>query len=282
MLGKAFKEWKRHFGFYISLITIQVILILLITMISSWFSPMENMLLNTAGSSSADYSDVIYQLNKDSSWVPVVIGLITSLFTLMLSTLTQRSIFQKLNFPEMRLGEAAYFNTGLADWLRLPIKLFLLTLFSGLIQAGAFMLLLGPVVLVSGNQMTPMKLGFVTVFALIITLIVSTLFISINYLVAYDVERKYGLWATFTKSIWIGRKYFGRLLGMILLTALLAFVFGGLPFVLIAFYYGNIVNPILIIGLTVLLVFLLGYFVIYPWMMIYKSLIMNEIFAVEY
>ncbi|WP_311431584.1 hypothetical protein [Facklamia hominis] len=282
MLGKAFKEWKRHFGFYISLITIQVILILLITMISSWFSPMENMLLNTAGSSSADYSDVIYQLNKDSSWVPVVIGLITSLFTLMLSTLTQRSIFQKLNFPEMRLGEAAYFNTGLADWLRLPIKLFLLTLFSGLIQAGAFMLLLGPVVLVSGNQMTPMKLGFVTVFALIITLIVSTLFISINYLVAYDVERKYGLWATFTKSIRIGRKYFGRLLGMILLTALLAFVFGGLPFVLIAFYYGNIVNPILIIGLTVLLVFLLGYFVIYPWMMIYKSLIMNEIFAVEY
>lgn len=282
MLGKAFKEWKRHFGFYISLLTIQVILILLITMISSWFSPMENMLLNTAGSSSADYSEVIYQLNKDSSWVPVVIGLITSLFTLMLSTLTQRSIFQKLNFPEMRLGEAAYFNTGLADWLRLPIKLFLLTLFSGLIQAGAFMLLLGPVVLVSGNQMTPMKLGFVTVFALIITLIVSTLFISINYLVAYDVERKYGLWATFTKSIRIGRKYFGRLLGMILLTALLAFVFGGLPFVLIAFYYGNLVNPILIIGLTVLLVFLLGYFVIYPWIMIYISLVMNEIFAVEY
>lgn len=282
MLGKAFKEWKRHFGFYISLLTIQVILILLITMVSSWFSPMENMLLNTAGSSSADYSEVIYQLNKDSSWVPVVIGLITSLFTLMLSTLTQRSIFQKLNFPEMRLGEAAYFNTGLADWLRLPIKLFLLTLFSGLIQAGAFMLLLGPVVLVSGNQMTPMKLGFVTVFALIITLIVSTLFISINYLVAYDVERKYGLWATFTKSIRIGRKYFGRLLGMILLTALLAFVFGGLPFVLIAFYYGNLVNPILIIGLTVLLVFLLGYFVIYPWIMIYISLVMNEIFAVEY
>lgn len=200
----------------------------------------------------------------------------------MLSMLTQRSIFQKLNFPEMRLGEAAYFNTGLADWLRLPIKLFLLTLFSGLIQAGAFMLLLGPVFLVSGNQMTPMKLGFVTVFALIITLIVSTLFISINYLVAYDVERKYGLWATFTKSIQIGRKYFGRLLGMILLTALLSFVFGGLPFVLIAFYYGNLVNPILIIGLTVLLVFLLGYFVIYPWIMIYISLVMNEIFAVEY
>ena len=282
MLGKAFKEWKRHFGFYISLITIQVILILLITMISSWFSPMENMLLNTAGSSSADYSDVIYQLNKDSSWVPVVIGLITSLFTLMLSTLTQRSIFQKLNFPEMRLGEAAYFNTGLADWLRLPIKLFLLTLFSGLIQAGAFMLILGPVVLVSGNQITLMKLGFVTVFALIITLIVSTLFISINYLVAYDVERKYGLWATFTKSIQIGRKYFGRLLGMILLTALLAFVFGGLPFILIAFYYGNLVNPILIIGLAVLIVFLLGYFVIYPWIMIYISLVMNEIFAFEY
>ncbi len=282
MLGKAFKEWKRHFGFYISLITIQVILILLITMISSWFSPMENMLLNTAGSSSADYSDVIYQLNKDSSWVPVVIGLITSLFTLMLSTLTQRSIFQKLNFPEMRLGEAAYFNTGLADWLRLPIKLFLLTLFSGLIQAGAFMLILGPVVLVSGNQITLMKLGFVTVFALIITLIVSTLFISINYLVAYDVERKYGLWATFTKSIRIGRKYFGRLLGMILLTALLAFVFGGLPFILIAFYYGNLVNPILIIGLAVLIVFLLGYFVIYPWIMIYISLVMNEIFAFEY
>ena len=164
----------------------------------------------------------------------------------------------------------------------MPIKLFLLTLFSGLIQAGAFLLLLGPVFLVSGNQMTPMKLGFVTVFALIITLIVSTLFISINYLVAYDVERKYGLWATFTKSIQIGRKYFGRLLGMILLTALLSFVFGALPFILIAFYYGNLVNPILIIGLTVLLVFLLGYFVIYPWIMIYISLVMNEIFAVEY
>lgn len=282
MLGKAFKEWKAHFGFYISLITIQVILILLITMVSSWFSPMENMLLNTTDTANTDYSHIIYQLNKDSSWVPVVIGLITSLFTLMLSTLTQRSIFQKLNFPEMRLGDAAYFNTGLTDWLRLPIKLFLLTLFSGLIQAGAFLLLLGPVFLVSGNQMTPMKLGFVTVFALIITLIVSTLFISINYLVAYDVERKYGLWATFTKSIQIGRKYFGRLLGMILLTALLSFVFGGLPFILIAFYYGNLVNPILIIGLTVLLVFLLGYFVIYPWIMIYISLVMNEIFAVEY
>ncbi|MGX7169207.1 hypothetical protein HMPREF2758_05520 [Facklamia sp. HMSC062C11] len=282
MLGKAFKEWKAHFGFYISLITIQVILILLITMVSSWFSPMENMLLNTTDTANTDYSHIIYQLNKDSSWVPVVIGLITSLFTLMLSTLTQRSIFQKLNFPEMRLGDAAYFNTGLTDWLRLPIKLFLLTLFSGLIQAGAFLLLLGPVFLVSGNQMTPMKLGFVTVFALIITLIVSTLFISINYLVAYDVERKYGLWATFTKSIQIGRKYFGRLLGMILLTALLSFVFGALPFILIAFYYGNLVNPILIIGLTVLLVFLLGYFVIYPWIMIYISLVMNEIFAVEY
>ena len=282
MLGKAFKELKAHFGFYISLITIQVILILLITMVSGWFSPMENMLLNTTGGSSTDYSAIIYQLSTNSSWVPVVIGLITSLFTLMLSMLTQRSIFQKLNFPEMRLGEAAYFNTGLADWLRLPIKLFLLTLLSGLIQAGAFMLFIGPVVLMSGNQMTHMKLGFVIVFALIITLIVNTLFISINYLVAYDVERKYGLWATFTKSIRIGRKYFGRLLGMILLTALLSFIFGGLPFVLIAVYYRIIVNPILIIGLTVLLVFLLGYFVIYPWMMIYKSLIMNEIFAVEY
>ena len=130
MLGKAFKEWKAHFGFYISLITIQVILILLITMVSSWFSPMENMLLNTTDTANTDYSHIIYQLNKDSSW---------------------------------------------------PIKLFLLTLFSGLIQAGAFLLLLGPVFLVSGNQMTPMKLGFVTVFALIITLIVSTLFISINY-----------------------------------------------------------------------------------------------------
>ena len=83
MLGKAFKELKAHFGFYISLITIQVILILLITMVSGWFSPMENMLLNTTGGSSTDYSAITYQLSTNSSWVPVVIGLITSLFTLM-------------------------------------------------------------------------------------------------------------------------------------------------------------------------------------------------------
>lgn len=94
MLGKAFKEWKAHFGFYISLITIQVILILLITMVSSWFSPMENMLLNTTDTANTDYSHIIYQLNKDSSWVPVVIGLITSLFTLMLSTLTKEVFFK--------------------------------------------------------------------------------------------------------------------------------------------------------------------------------------------
>ena len=213
--------------------------------------------------------------NLSSTWY---ISLLASILNAFISLITTRSIFQKLNFPEMRIGDSALFHTNPLKIITLPIKSFFANLIGILVMilfvfAGGF----GLFYLASQNNMFSI---FSAIAFLLILLAVSVFLTPINPLIAYDVDGRYNFWTTFTKSLSIGHKYFWRIVKTLVVTFLLLVISIGL-FTFVIFYLSS--QHSIVIGGLLALVFLLFLLLwLAPFVQLYLINTLNTIFHKEY
>lgn len=289
MLSQAQIELRRHYSYYVSLWVIQALLGALISWVIQFFSPMgplslvntSNILMNPViyeSNPSLLINDLVNQGFFQQVGLTFILSLISGYFTTLVSLLVLRSVFQKINFPESRIQESALFNTGVSDAFVLPFKAFFAYLLLGLSYVILF-ILVGLLVSLLNTQAGLMSILFIIIFLVIVAMLVAT--IPITYLLAFDVERKYSFWTTFTKGLQVGFNHFGRILGMILLTILLTMAYAIVVALVIGFL-GTMTESLLLVGILGLLFSLVTFLWWFPWLQIFQTMIMNDILSQEY
>lgn len=289
MLSQAQNELRRHYSYYVSLWVIQALLGALISWVIQFFSPMgplslvntSNILMNPViyeSNPSLLINDLVNQGFFQQVGLTFILSLISGYFTTLVSLLVLRSVFQKINFPESRIQESALFNTGVSDAFVLPFKAFFAYLLLGLSYVILF-ILVGLLVSLLNTQAGLMSILFIIIFLVIVAMLVAA--IPITYLLAFDVERKYSFWTTFTKGLQVGFNHFGRILGMILLTILLTMAYAIVVALVIGFL-GTMTESLLLVGILGLLFSLVTFLWWFPWLQIFQTMIMNDILSQEY
>ncbi len=289
MLSQAQIELRRHYSYYVSLWVIQALLGALISWVIQFFSPMgplslvntSNILMNPViyeSNPSLLINDLVNQGFFQQVGLTFILSLISGYFTTLVSLLVLRSVFQKINFPESRIQESALFNTGVSDAFVLPFKAFFAYLLLGLSYVILF-ILVGLLVSLLNTQAGLMSILFIIIFLVIVAMLVAA--IPITYLLAFDVERKYSFWTTFTKGLQVGFNHFGRILGMILLTILLTMAYAIVVALVIGFL-GTMTESLLLVGILGLLFSLVTFLWWFPWLQIFQTMIMNDILSQEY
>lgn len=289
MLSQAQIELRRHYSYYVSLWVIQALLGALISWVIQFFSPMgplslvntSNILMNPViyeSNPSLLINDLVNQGFFQQVGLTFILSLISGYFTTLVSLLVLRSVFQKINFPESRIQESALFNTGVSDAFVLPFKAFFAYLLLGLSYIILF-ILVGLLVSLLNTQAGLMSILFIIIFLVIVAMLVAA--IPITYLLAFDVERKYSFWTTFTKGLQVGFNHFGRILGMILLTILLTMAYAIVVALVIGFL-GTMTESLLLVGILGLLFSLVTFLWWFPWLQIFQTMIMNDILSQEY
>lgn len=289
MLSQAQIELRRHYSYYVSLWVIQALLGALISWVIQFFSPIgplslvntSNILMNPViyeSNPSLLINDLVNQGFFQQVGLTFILSLISGYFTTLVSLLVLRSVFQKINFPESRIQESALFNTGVSDAFVLPFKAFFAYLLLGLSYVILF-ILVGLLVSLLNTQAGLMSILFIIIFLVIVAMLVAA--IPITYLLAFDVERKYSFWTTFTKGLQVGFNHFGRILGMILLTILLTMAYAIVVALVIGFL-GTMTESLLLVGILGLLFSLVTFLWWFPWLQIFQTMIMNDILSQEY
>lgn len=289
MLSQAQIELRRHYSYYVSLWVIQALLGALISWVIQFFSPMgplslvntSNILMNPViyeSNPSLLINDLVNQGFFQQVGLTFILSLISGYFTTLVSLLVLRSVFQKINFPESRIQESALFNTGVSDAFVLPFKAFFAYLLLGLSYVILF-ILVGLLVSLLNTQAGLMSILFIIIFLVIVAMLVAA--VPITYLLAFDVERKYSFWTTFTKGLQVGFNHFGRILGMILLTILLTMAYAIVVALVIGFL-GTMTESLLLVGILGLLFSLVTFLWWFPWLQIFQTMIMNDILSQEY
>ena len=289
MLSQAQIELRRHYSYYVSLWVIQALLGALISWVIQFFSPMgplslvntSNILMNPViyeSNPSLLINDLVNQGFFQQVGLTFILSLISGYFTTLVSLLVLRSVFQKINFPESRIQESSLFNTGVSDAFVLPFKAFFAYLLLGLSYVILF-ILVGLLVSLLNTQAGLMSILFIIIFLVIVAMLVAA--IPITYLLAFDVERKYSFWTTFTKGLQVGFNHFGRILGMILLTILLTMAYAIVVALVIGFL-GTMTESLLLVGILGLLFSLVTFLWWFPWLQIFQTMIMNDILSQEY
>lgn len=289
MLSQAQIELRRHYSYYVSLWVIQALLGALISWVIQFFSPMgplslvntSNILMNPViyeSNPSLLINDLVNQGFFQQVGLTFILSLISGYFTTLVSLLVLRSVFQKINFPESRIQESALFNTGVSDAFVLPFKAFFAYLLLGLSYVILF-ILVGLLVSLLNTQAGLMSILFIIIFLVIVAMLVAA--IPITYLLAFDVERKYSFWTTFTKGLQVGFNHFGRILGMILLTILLTMAYAIVVALVIGFL-GTMTESLMLVGILGLLFSLVTFLWWFPWLQIFQTMIMNDILSQEY
>lgn len=289
MLGQAHNELKRHYSFYLSLWVIQGVLGALISWVIQLVSPLSP--FNLTGNTSIFMNPSFYEndplllvnqlVNQgffQQLGITFVLGIISGYFTTLVSLLVYRTVFQKINFPSTRIQDSALFNTSFGDAVILPLKAF----FAYFLMSLSFILLfmfVGLVTPIIGSQSGLTNYLFVVLFIILFIILVAA--VPIIYLIAFDVERKYSFWTSFTKGIQIGLSHFGRIIGMVFQIVLLTVAYVIVGALIIGFLGAFTENLALVsvLGGIFLLVTLLWWF---PWIQIFQSLIMNDIISQEY
>lgn len=289
MLSQAQIELRRHYSYYVSLWVIQALLGALISWVIQFFSPIgplslvntSNILMNPVvyeSNPSLLINDLVNQGFFQQVGLTFILSLISGYFTTLVSLLVLRSVFQKINFPESRIQESALFNTGVSDAFVLPFKAFFAYLLLGLSYVILF-ILVGLLVSLLNTQAGLMSILFIIIFLVIVAMLVAA--VPITYLLAFDVERKYSFWTTFTKGLQVGFNHFGRILGMILLTILLTMAYAIVVALVIGFL-GTMTESLLLVGILGLLFSLVTFLWWFPWLQIFQTMIMNDILSQEY
>lgn len=283
MFSKASRELKEHYGYYIGLFILQIVIMLVVQTVISMFMPTNPALVEMATMSPQEMSafdPVQYtnMLTDQYTGLSGVLNLVSMFISTLISVLVTRSIFQKINYSETTLTDSALFNTNPEHALILPFKVFvanlLMTLLIIVVMGVGILLIIR--MMDSGGPSLIIALGLFLVM-LVIAVIVSP----ISYLIAYDVERRYNFWTSFTKGISVGTKHFGRIFKTIISIVLLFILFFAIVGTVITMIMHS-TNSILIGGVLGLVAFLVLIFWLAPFNLIYMAETMNEVIAKEY
>ena len=291
MLGSSLSELRRHYGFYLAIFVIALIFNVLIWWIASIFGLGEGlgnviMMMTYYGRGLTDVprEEMLYMMTDVLQEMNLSYFVISQLFVFLLSTLVtilmNRSLLQKVNYPETQIADSAYFNTPLGDCLILPLKLFFAQIVVGILYA---------VILFAASLLVGTASQSFGSFTWVVAVIVSLLFMAmavfvlpIQYFIAYDVERRYNVWATITKSMAIGRGHFLRIVKTLLVQmALMVFYFGF--FSVTAIYGFESSRDVLTMIWVMFLIAMAGFiFFLLPLMNIYLIKTMNQVISLEY
>ncbi|MCR8969633.1 hypothetical protein [Facklamia sp. 7083-14-GEN3] len=286
MLSESIGKLKRHYGYFIGIMAITFVGSILVDQILGLIAPFKNPTEEIAGMINANTSpdQMMLMVNDMFSSKYTGIGGIITLISLMITSylniMQSRSYFQKLNFPEMRIVDSAFFHTSPLKIITLPLKSFFARLLGRITKA----IVIGIVGFLMINQI--LELSMDALFAAliligVIVLIMDVFLISIPYLIAYDVEGKYNFWSTLTKSISIGKRHFGRILKTLFVKFMMIFIVLILLSVLI-YLLSNSIGPIIAGGWFGLIVFLILVLWVGPLVEVYMAQTLNHIFNREY
>lgn len=292
MFSFATKQLKQHYFYYLGLMIIQIILVGLLHYVVSKLTvqsvPFSDFSATMPSSSySADPAEVEAMMDSflgsvmSQNWgIYLLLSLVAQIISSVITILGSRSIFQKINYPETTIGGSALFNTNMGHALFLPIKNFfamlLYFLFMILIYGLVGFTLLKNPGFESNSAFLP-----IMIILFLLMFFSSIIVTPITYLIAYDVDRKYSIWSTFTKGMSIGIKNLFRLLGMylvIIFTTLLFIFLISILFIVLQ----NAQIPGILLAVLALLVVLGLLFWYVPWVGIYIHCVMNDILQKNY
>ncbi|MGX7108831.1 hypothetical protein [Facklamia miroungae] len=286
MLSDSVKKLKQNYGFFIGVLLITLVGTFIINWILGMLNPANNTTEEIVGMINPAMSpDQMMNLTSDmlaskyTGWGGVI-TLITMILTSFLSIMQRRAFFQKLNFPEMRIADSAFFHTSPLKIITLPVKSFFATLLASIAQ----ILIIGIIAFILFSQLMEKGSGVLFGGAILlglIYLIMEVFFVPIGYLIAYDVDGKYNFWSTFTKSLSIGKRHFGRIVKTIFVRFIIVLVLIILPLLSI-FFTSDGLGPLVAGGLTGLLALLAFIFWIGPLVEVYLINTLNKIFELEY
>ncbi|MCR8969632.1 hypothetical protein [Facklamia sp. 7083-14-GEN3] len=285
MLSESIGKLKRHYGYFMGVILITFAGTLLIDRILGMFSPVNNQINQLIANANETMTpDQLAQLSQDVfkaqyTGVGGLIALITMILSAFLRIMQKRSYFQKLNFPEMRIADSAFFHTSPVKIITLPIKSFFANVLGWI--AGFLLLTVSGLIIFQLSQYgNTASLVSVLIFMLL-ALVLSVFLVPISYLIAYDVEGKYNFWATFTKSLSVAKNNFGRM-AKSLIVILLIFIAFFILIGLLGFVIIDGLGIIVTVGLLVFLAIIVLIFWVGPLVEVYMVQTLNHIFNREY
>ncbi|MGF3066915.1 hypothetical protein [Facklamia sp. P12950] len=285
MLSESIQRLKRHYGYFMGTILIATVGSSVINRILNMFSPVNDQLNTFITSVNETMTpDQLVQFSQDFfkaqyTGVGGLIALITMILSVFLRIMQRRSYFQKLNFPEMRIADSAFFHTSPVKIITLPIKSFFANVLGWI--AGFLLLFVSGLIFFQLSQYgNTASLVFVLIFMLL-ALALSVFLVPISYLIAYDVEGKYNFWATFTKSLTVAKNNFGRI-AKSLIVILLIFIVFFILIGLLGFVMMDGVGAIVTVGLLGLLTIIGLIFWVGPLVEVYMAQTLNHIFNREY
>lgn len=291
MLKSSFRELKNHYGFYLAVFAIAIILNLLIWWLGSMLGlnrSFQNAMMMVAsyGQRVQDLSpeEMLYFLSGSlrEMNVPYIVltQIIFTLLTTLVTIMMNRTMLQKVNYPETRIADAAYFNTRPGDCLILPVKLFFARFVVGIIYA-VLLLAVGILMGMAAERLQAM-VWVIIVIVILLLLALGVFVLPIQYLVAYDVERRYNFWSTITKSLAIGRDHFLRILKTLIVQFFLNLLYIA-AFIFIFYMIAGTGNDPLSFFWILILLAVAGYVLwMLPLMNIYLIETMNRVISQEY
>ncbi|MBG9980714.1 hypothetical protein HZY91_06415 [Facklamia sp. DSM 111018] len=283
MFSKASSELKENYGYYIGLFFLQIVIMLIVQTVISMFLPTNPAFLEMATMSPQEMSafDPVQNVNafiNQYTGLAGVLNLVSMFISTLISVLVTRSVFQKINYSETTLKDSALFNTNPGHALILPFKVFVANLLMTLLT----IVVMGVGILLAIRTGDSSGTSLIIALGLFLVMLVIAVIVSpISYLIAYDVERRYNFWTSFTKGISIGTKHFGRIFKTIISIVLLFILFFAIVGTVITMIMHS-TNSILIGGILGLAAFLALIFWLAPFNLIYMAETMNEIISQEY